>query len=49
MDENALCRLAEALRDGGYRFVTPTPATHARVNARPTNAWARGLTDVFGC
>ena len=46
--EAALLRLAGALRDGGYEFVTPTPATHARVNRRPGNAWAGSLTDVFG-
>ena len=44
----ALRRLAEAVRDAGYRFTTPTPATHARVNARPGNARARDLRDVFG-
>ncbi len=47
-DEAALLRLAAALRDGGYQFVTPTPATHARVNSRPGNAWGSSLTDVFG-
>jgi release factor glutamine methyltransferase len=46
--DDALLRLAVAVRDTGYRFVTVTPATHARVNARPDNAWARGLEDVFG-
>ncbi len=48
MDEAALLRLATALRDRGYRFVTPTPATHARVNSRPANAWAQRIEDVFG-
>lgn len=46
--DDALLRLAVAVRDTGYRFVTVTPATHARVNARPGNAWARGPEDVFG-
>ncbi|MBD0272072.1 MAG: class I SAM-dependent methyltransferase [Acetobacteraceae bacterium] len=46
--DDALLRLAAAVRDTGYRFVTVTPATHARVNARPGNAWARGPEDVFG-
>ncbi len=46
--DDALFRLAAAVRDTGYRFVTVTPATHARVNARPGNAWARGPEDVFG-
>ncbi len=48
MNEAALLRLATLLRDGGYGFVTPTPATHARVNARPSNRRARDLRDVFG-
>ncbi|CAA9283934.1 MAG: HemK family modification methylase PA2179 [uncultured Acetobacteraceae bacterium] len=46
--DDALLRLASAVRATGYRFVTVTPATHQRVNARPGNAWARGLEDVFG-
>lgn len=46
--EVALLRLATTLRDGGYHFVTPTPATIARVNARPGAEWARDLRDVFG-
>jgi methylase of polypeptide subunit release factors len=46
--DTALLRLATALRDEGYTFVTPTPATHARVNARPCNEWAHTLQDVFG-
>ncbi len=46
--EAALLRLAATLRDGGYRFITPTPATHERVNRRAGNAWARGVEDVFG-
>ncbi|WP_376088578.1 iron-containing redox enzyme family protein [Roseomonas sp. CCTCC AB2023176] len=44
----ALRGLAEAVRDTGYHFVTVTPATHARVNARPGNDRARNLRDVFG-
>ena len=48
MNEPGLLRLATLLRDSGYGFVTPTPATHARVNARPANRWARDLRDVFG-
>lgn len=36
------------LRASGYRFVTPTPATHQRVNARPTHSEARSWTDVLG-
>lgn len=44
----ALLHLLLALDDHGYRFITVTPATHARVNARPGNAWAEDLADVFG-
>lgn len=43
-----LAAFAQAVLGGGYRFVTPTPATHARVVARPGRAWARDLRDVFG-
>lgn len=46
--DNALLALGCALRDAGYRFTTVTPATHTRVNRRPENFEARGLTDVFG-
>jgi len=45
---DALLALARAVRDTGYRFTTITPATHARVNARPENALARSLRDVLG-
>jgi release factor glutamine methyltransferase len=47
-NEAALVALARAVRDGGYTFTTVTPATHARVNARPRNAEARTLRDVLG-
>jgi len=43
-----LIRLAQAIRDTGYGFVTPTPATIARVNARPGAQWATDLRGVFG-
>ncbi len=46
--DRALLDLAQAVRDTGYYFVTPTPLTIARNNARPGNAKARTLTDVFG-
>jgi methylase of polypeptide subunit release factors len=39
--------LAGWLRDEGYRFITVTPATHARVLARDPRP-ARDLRDVFG-
>jgi SAM-dependent methyltransferase len=44
----ALAALVEALRSRGYAFTTVTPATHAKVNARPRNARARSLRDVLG-
>ena len=44
----ALVELGAALRAGGYKFTTITPASHAIVNARPSNALARNMTDVFG-
>ncbi len=48
MSEAALYRLGQALQADGYRFVTPTPLTHARVNARAGNAQARSIADIFG-
>lgn len=45
---SSLLRLAGWLQGEGYGFTTVTPATHARVNARPGNAVARSLRDVFG-
>lgn len=47
-DEAAVLALARAVRETGYAFTTVTPATHAHVNARPRNAEARTLRDVFG-
>ena len=47
-DDQALLRLLEELREQRYRFITVSPTTHARVNARSQNATARTLTDVFG-
>ncbi|MEP6943087.1 MAG: class I SAM-dependent methyltransferase [Betaproteobacteria bacterium] len=41
-------QLGRWLLDSGYRFVTVTPATHARVNARAGVVEARGIEDVFG-
>lgn len=43
-----LVSLLEELRRLGYGFVTPTPATIARVLARDPGAPARDLRDVFG-
>lgn len=48
IDVDALLRLARAVRDTGYRFTAITPASHARVNARPENDTARDLHGVFG-
>jgi methylase of polypeptide subunit release factors len=47
-EDRALLELARQLDGRGYRFVTPTPLTHARVNARPDNAMATDLAGVFG-
>jgi methylase of polypeptide subunit release factors len=47
-EDDALLALARAVRKTGYCFTTVTPLTHARVNARPENAWARDLEGVFG-
>lgn len=53
MDERsrALVGLGKVLRDAGYRFVTVSPETHRRVEARAAAAGhvqARSLRDVFG-
>jgi methylase of polypeptide subunit release factors len=44
----ALFALLQALRVRGYRFVTITPAAHARVLARGPQRDAADLRDVFG-
>ncbi len=44
----ALLQLARAVQAAGYDFITPTPATHARVNARTDAQWANDLRGVFG-
>lgn len=41
-------QLVSHLKGAGYSFVTPTPATHSRVNGRPDNQQAQNLTDAFG-
>ncbi|MDQ6881094.1 MAG: methyltransferase [Pseudomonadota bacterium] len=46
--EEALVLLGRWLCASDYRFVTVTPATHARVAARPPSARARTVRDVFG-
>ena len=47
-DTEHLVELARLVQATGYRFITPTPATHARVNARPGSAWAKDLRGIFG-
>jgi methylase of polypeptide subunit release factors len=47
-DVAALLATARWLRAQGYQFITPTPATHARVLRRQPGAHARDLRDVFG-
>jgi methylase of polypeptide subunit release factors len=44
----ALGELLAELDKAGYAFVPPTPATHARVLARPGKREASDLRDVFG-
>jgi methylase of polypeptide subunit release factors len=47
-EDQALLELLRLLGTRGYRFVTPTPATHARVVARPSRRHARSIDDVLG-
>ncbi len=44
----ALLQMAQAIQATGYDFTTPTPATHARVNARVESRRAHDLRGVFG-
>lgn len=46
--DQALLELLATLDRTGYRFVTTTPLSHARVVARPDRAEAHRLEDVFG-
>ena len=46
--DRALLALLELLAARGYRFVTPTPATHARVVARRDRWEARDLAGALG-
>lgn len=46
--QSALVDIGRSLRAADYRFIAPTPATHAIVNARPQNRVAKTLADVFG-
>lgn len=47
-EDQALIELGKLLRASGYRFVTPTPATHQRVVARAGGREARSPTDALG-
>jgi methylase of polypeptide subunit release factors len=44
----ALLELLLVLQKHNYQYTAVTPLTHERVNARPGNAWARDLQDIFG-
>lgn len=43
-----MAELIAFLRQKKYRFVTPTPATHGRVNGRAANKSAKCVEDMFG-
>lgn len=47
-EDDALLALLKLLQEQGYRFITPTPATHARVIARTPDALGRTVTDILG-
>ncbi|MGE8190258.1 methyltransferase [Pseudomonas sp. NPDC086278] len=47
-DERALLQLGRRLQADGYRFITPTPLTHQRVNERHAATTAATLRDVYG-
>lgn len=44
----ALLQLGRRLQADGYRFITPTPLTHQRVNDRAFGQNARTLREIFG-
>ncbi|MBM3104043.1 class I SAM-dependent methyltransferase [Pseudomonas sp. V1] len=46
--DQALLGLGRRLQADGYRFITPTPLTHQRVNNRPNNPRNEDLRGVFG-
>lgn len=48
MSDAALLALLAGLEARDYHFVTPTPATHARVLARADRRVARDAADIFG-
>ena len=45
---SCLVEVGEWLRAIGYRFITATPATHARVNRRAGTERATNVRDIFG-
>jgi methylase of polypeptide subunit release factors len=47
-ENQALVALVNLLCAEGYHFTTVTPLTHARVNKREGNEWAKDLVGVFG-
>lgn len=47
-NHSALLALGQALRQRGYGFTTITPASHKRINARASSAWACDLGGIFG-
>lgn len=46
--QSALLEIGRWLREQNYRFATVTPETQRRINARPANADAADMRDVFG-
>jgi methylase of polypeptide subunit release factors len=46
--DDGLLALLSLLQDRGYGFVAPTPATHARVVARPDRQLASSIEDILG-
>jgi methylase of polypeptide subunit release factors len=48
VSQDALLRLLGLLSREGYGFVTPTPATHARILERSPGKTARDLRDMLG-
>jgi SAM-dependent methyltransferase len=46
--EDPLVKLGNELLSLGYQFTSVTPETYRRVNARPHNAVAKNLRDIFG-
>ena len=46
--DTPLLDILQALKRANYRFVTPTPATHALVSGRRQRARSGSLRDVFG-